>query len=308
MNHTQVARSARGDWDKTIGDINLARFCSLMDAGYTFQPTQFLGKLEVFPLEILQEILMRSDILSIYAFGLANKSAHGVVASLPTLKLAKRYFPDVIRAIMGTRAQHFDLLTLHQALCSNQPCVTCRSYGGYFHLLRCARVCSHCFTRYTIFSPIGLPEAMETTDLSRERLGKIPHISSIPGNYSWLLFSQLFQDRQPLWDRTMLNSLSQSKTTSLIGLEKSSFKDRGSEPGRFMSVLPVPWLDPVSGKTDWGVYCIACEATSHYMSRKLYTPKGLRDHVSSYGPIIIRSNRPRHSSGQSTQSNLDIFS
>ncbi|KAK4160856.1 hypothetical protein QBC43DRAFT_292502 [Cladorrhinum sp. PSN259] len=121
-----------------IDETVLSGYCPLTVSGLILKPAQSVGNLEPFPVEILHEILVHCDLLSLAAFQRVNKFAHYVVGSLNPLQLLRRHFPMVIRAIMGARARHFDVFTLCQVLCTDERCASCGDSGAYFHLLKCS--------------------------------------------------------------------------------------------------------------------------------------------------------------------------
>ncbi|KAK4184281.1 hypothetical protein QBC35DRAFT_60514 [Podospora australis] len=277
--------------DNTIGDVNLARYCPLKDSGLDFQlESSSLGDLDFLPAEIICRILVRLDFFSLDTFRRVSKQGHTIVSRLPELNLIKRQCPDVLRAVIGTSARHFDLFALHKTLCSSR-CTTCQSFGGYFHLLGCVRVCYDCFTELDIHLPVHELEAAWVFGFRPGDVEMTTYINTIPGFYTT---ARTCQKRRLLWDQATLSRLRKSDT-----LLNPRNRDRlWAEPRRFMVVIPAPLLDPTTVEPHWGVHCLGC-SYSHKPGatfRTQYTPQGFLKHISDFGPVLVEDpvDRSRH--------------
>ncbi|KAL2020948.1 hypothetical protein VTK56DRAFT_7835 [Thermocarpiscus australiensis] len=258
--------------DYTLGDIDLSPNCPLDNGRHAIQPMQPLGHLSTLPLEVLTNVLLRLDILSLTDFRLVNQSAMQMVDSIPQYQLVYRHCPQILRSIISTEARHFDFRTLHDALCKPK-CVTCGDFGGYLYLITCLRVCYICFTGNSRFLPVNGKQASMITGCPRKELKQLPHIRSIRGRYAG--GGRLCRERRALWDREAVLSI-QSTSSSL---EKSD--RRCNDPRRFMAIVPAPYFELPSKVAKWGLYCLGCSESHEEETyfRKQYTKQGFVDHI-----------------------------
>ena len=190
--------------DYTLSDIDLSRRCPLDNGLHTSEPKHGLGNLSLLPLEILTDVFLELDVLSMTTFRRVNKGAAQLVESIPHYQMIFRHCPDILRYIISTKAGYFNLRTLHRALCKLQ-CETCGEFGGYLYLITYSRVCYDCFTNNRWFLPMSGKQAPSVAGCSRKKLRYLPHIWSIPGRYAVDRLS--YRQRQSLWDWKALLSV-----------------------------------------------------------------------------------------------------
>ncbi|KAI9698312.1 MAG: hypothetical protein M1820_007474 [Bogoriella megaspora] len=270
--------------DAILSDTDLTRKCPLDNGRHAVNPVQDLGRLSALPLEVLTDILLYLDIISLTTFRQVNNCGMLVVDSIPQYKTIYKYCPHVLRGVISIGATHFDLRTLYQSLYDFR-CGTCGNFGGYLYLITCSRVCYTCFTRNNLFLPMTEKCASMSTSLPRNELKKLPHIKSIPDQDGlWC------QHRLTLWDRGAVMAV--SKTTSVCEEIDNHFYDMR----RFVAVVSVPYFEPPSTVARWGFYCFGC-SESHENSGKQYTKQDFLDHIVRYGPVVTEEaeDGPRHS-------------
>jgi hypothetical protein len=275
--------------DYTLGDIDLSLHCPLDNDRHTFQPTYSLAQLSLLSLELVIDVILRLDILSLTAFRMVNKGARHVVDTTTQYQMIFRHWPNILRSSISTEARYFELRTLYEAL-REWKCVTCGDFGGYFYIITCARVCYVCFTENIQFLPMSGTQASKITGWSRKELKQLPHLRSIPGRYADN--GKLCRNRRVLWDRQAV--LSVRTTTS----SREEIDRRCNDPRRFMVIVPAPYFKPPFKYPSWGLYCLGCSESHERETyfRKQYTKQCFIDHIVRYGLIVFgkAEDRPRH--------------
>lgn len=148
-----------------------------------------LGKLDQLPDELLCRILLFADIPSLTLFRRVNRRAMQIVNSIPQYDAIIRQCPDVIRAILATEANAFDLDHLHKTL-KNDKCFSCStngSWGTSLYLITCRRVCTHCLLRCPEWLPCKLEDSAESEETRHQSHqmpeAKYPSILTLPFEY-----------------------------------------------------------------------------------------------------------------------------
>jgi hypothetical protein len=263
--------------DHTLDDASLETRCSLENGGqYVTQSSCSLGRLDKFSLELLCEILLGLDVPTLVSLRRVNRLAMHLVNSLPQYSKIMMECPNVLRAIVSTRANGFDLRTLYTTLCTSS-CANCGLFGGYLYLITCSRVCYFCFSSAPPYLPMtGF--AARRSGVAKEHLDSIPHLLSLPGRYT--SFEKLSKKRIKLFDRLAVRSKAWTGAESL----PPDLKTR--EVKRYVAIISAPCFS-TGQSVDWGVYCIGCrgstESTSHF--RLKYSQAGIFDHINELGMI-----------------------
>ncbi|KAK3689394.1 hypothetical protein B0T22DRAFT_171506 [Podospora appendiculata] len=252
---------------RTVGSQNLAQHCPLIlpiadsESGLKIhQPTQLLGQLDRLPNELIAPILVQLDIPTLCALRCVNKRANQLVSFIPQFRILHVNHPEILRAIVGCRATHFDLLTLYRTLRTTR-CISCSAPGAFLHLISCSRVCYQCFTTNILFLPVFTTASLGATRLPQKQLGhKVPHIRSIRGTYAYRW--QKHHAMKILWDRATVASLRVPpskggvKTSCILPTDRIS-QERHSKL-RFMCVISAPFFSPLDSTSHWGYYCVGC--------------------------------------------------
>ena len=146
-----------------------------------------LGALDLLPLELLQEILSYLDLRSLANFRHANRRATEVVESIPRYKATMTHAGYVIPCILGIETGPWITLgTLYDQICTAK-CEKCGDFGGYLYILTCTRVCFYCFTEDKKYLPLLFNDAIRSFGIDRRIIQTLPHMKSIPGEYSTLM-------------------------------------------------------------------------------------------------------------------------
>lgn len=281
------AKPSLGGQDLILSDLNLASHCPLDNGQHDTIPVQSLGQLDLLPLEILTEILLLIDVISLTDFRRVNKRAMQTVDSIPQYQIIYQQCPDILRGAISIQAKFFDFGTLYRALCQTK-CSTCSDFGGYLYLITCQRVCRFCYTEHKRFLPLLGKYASALSRLSRKNIRQFPFVRTLPGRYADG-GGQQSRSRMTLWDREAI--LANSTETSY-----SEKQDRFcNNPRRFMAIMYAPYFEPPSKAANWGLFCIGCSESSDKDTyfRKQYTREGFIKHILHYGPVELEYSQDR---------------
>ncbi|KAK4189251.1 hypothetical protein QBC35DRAFT_546447 [Podospora australis] len=130
-----------------------------------------LDGLEVFPVELIYDILNLLDISSLMAFRQVNRQARRVASHRWDFQIAQRYaLQPLLTAMYTGTARYFRLADLLETL-STQRCCTCARPWGYVFLLTLKRCCAECawFSGLGRYVAFVIPEPTEKKLLSRHR-------------------------------------------------------------------------------------------------------------------------------------------
>lgn len=147
-------------------------------------PTADLGALQVFPYDILCQILPDLDVYGLDSFRRLNRLAMKLVESLTLYKDVTRYAHQAVRCALsiGT-GRYMSYHLLYEKLCTRN-CETCGNVAGYLFLLTCKRVCFKCVSRKPAFLPLELSDAGRRFGLDPHLLEDILRMTFIPGIHS----------------------------------------------------------------------------------------------------------------------------
>ncbi|KAK3317626.1 hypothetical protein B0T19DRAFT_446581 [Cercophora scortea] len=249
---------------RTVGTQDLALHCPLTlpianSDPQVLQPSQLMGQLDRLPDELITPIFVQLDIPTLCALRCVNKRAHQLVSFIPQFRILHEHYPEILQAIIGCRATHFDLLTLYRTLHTTR-CISCSAPGAFLYLISCSRVCYQCFTTNILFLPVFTTASLNATGLPQRQLEyKVPHIRSIRGTYAhrW----QKHHAMKILWDRATIASLRVPpskgvKPTCILPTDRIS-QERHSK-FRFICVISAPFFSLLDSTSHWGYYCVGC--------------------------------------------------
>ncbi|KAF2743113.1 hypothetical protein M011DRAFT_471649 [Sporormia fimetaria CBS 119925] len=280
--------------DNILGDNLPRRLSSLPVASRNCGPARVdLGGLDVLPLELLQWILVRVDLLSLSIFRRVNLRAREVVDSIFEYQIITTHARDALRGskAIGT-SRWFSCKDLYDKLCTAE-CEGCGSFGGYLYLITCKRVCYGCFWEHSSYRPITHTEARRYYGCSRKVSRSLPSMRSLPGTYSegariHLTKMSLVDAEAAIQAGIALHgsSTAVSDYVERIEMERARRIDRRAigkitmflsclfcwnrrsycwyfngigDPVRFMAVVRTPTLDKATRKLEWGFFCKACQ-------------------------------------------------
>lgn len=280
--------------DNTLDDAQLVTRCPLDNGRSTDAsiPVRYsAGQLDQLPAELLIQVLLYTDLLSLTRFRRVNRRAMELVDSVPQYAAIIKHCPNIIRAILSIHADAFDCDVLYATLTTTR-CSTCERFGDHLYLIDCRRVCYFCFTRRpeyfpltiglasSCFTPAGTQQRNSITSRQHLRAANPPSVLSLPGRYCTAWASEggnLVRKRIQLFDRrAVIQDLAPK-------LDKTT-----REPRRFMAIITAPYLFDYGRQADWGCFCLGCkeekeEKTRHF--RIKYTREEVPEHIARYGPV-----------------------
>ncbi|KAH7016913.1 hypothetical protein EDB80DRAFT_827235 [Ilyonectria destructans] len=264
-------------------------------------PTAHLGALEVFPFDILCQILPDLDVYGLNSFRRVNRLAMEVVESLTLYKEVTRYAHQAVRGALSIGTGHYmSYRLLYEKLCTRK-CETCSNFAGYLFLFTCKRVCFACVSRKEIFLPLELSHATQRFGLDPHLLEDIPRMTLIPGIHSQrskeVTATTALLDKESAYqigvsfhgsEQAMLRLA--AKKERRMGYEDElarllrdnhwSAWHRGNywNPLRYVAVVSFPWLDRSSHELQWNMYHIVLRSDNWYRVWGQYSAETLRKH------------------------------
>jgi hypothetical protein len=147
-----------------------------------------LGNLEVFPVEVLVNILLQLDLPTLTTFRLVNRLAMTTLDTVPQYRFIAQNHPYFIRAAVATQARSFNLDHLFAQLRlpdeSNPKCrgeENCSHHGVFLWLLTGDLLCRCCHDNRKLMSRnMVVHEHLRGVDNVDAALEKLPQITSMP--------------------------------------------------------------------------------------------------------------------------------
>lgn len=277
-----------------------------------------LGALDVLPLEVLHNVLLELDLQSLTTLRAVNRYARHTIDGIYQYKIIISYAPSVLRAALAVGAASWiSCSTLYATLC-DQACSHCRDFGTFIYLLSCQRVCFLCLSHHKDFLPLAPYRAREEYGLTKNSLGEVRTITTLPGEYSYDSLPR--RKRVLLVDRTdarnagiklhgssaLMETFVKQHRFQMIARYKqklrqmpatrvrrppcppyrNQFDDNTHNPLRFMATVRAPWVKAQSGIADWGLSCRGCwiingqiEGIRRLDRRRMFSSDGFIDHV-----------------------------
>jgi hypothetical protein len=256
-------------------------------------PTHGLGKLNVFPPEILQQILRSVDIRTCLAFRKVNRKGREMVTTIPEYKavmsngMACIKFIDKlkIQPVKSSNRSNLTLDTLYTLLCETK-CDFCDDTGPFVYLLNPSRCCLSCIRdselphsgtlRYTALSTVNITSFANAAKIPNPRIrkgtpvaaavagGKYGHFESNPSlhNRKHLinLTNAISVFHKPCTGQDILPRIQSNLTRrSPVAYEWQGYAGpQGPSP---FVCAPLPFWNPSTRTLSVGVRCKAC----HFM-------------------------------------------
>jgi hypothetical protein len=286
-------------------DENLA-MPTLLKRQMNTVPKTNLGSLDMLPVELMQPILAQLDLRTLEDFRRVNQRALQLVSSVPQYKAIETYALDALRGILSTGIGRWTTCeTLYKTLCTAK-CEYCGEFAGYLYILRCTRACFECFNKREVYLPLQYDRAIKIFGLNDQILATLPQMISIPGTYT-------IKQERILGRHTLVDPVSAQR--ACIELHGSTAATRRHAPHttppariqppappdeitgeafRYMAIVHMPWLDPISKDVEPGRYCIGCTNYTHEFHkddncyRILFTADAWFndwDHMKWFGPL-----------------------
>lgn len=269
-----------------------------------------LGSLDILPLELIQTILLQTDLQSLTVFRRVNRYARLSVDAVPRYRRIVEEAPNALRALLSVGlAAHFSCEQLYRAV-STPNCLLCGSFDVFLYLLKCIRVCFNCLSRREDCLTLSPTHAKVRYGLHDWYMEDLPTMRSLPGAYSQK--GNIFRRRLPLvdsdtaeaagielhgsaeamvdyaFDKDMVKiagyeqRLQQYAMYGMVGLRQrtpappsfTNYVDaKEYNAHRFMASIQLPWIDRQTGRAEPGFSCLGC--------RRAYLdgPDGRIDHL-----------------------------
>ena len=250
-----------------LDNVNLETQCPLDNGKHAYtEHGASVGALNPLPLEITTAILLRLDLPSLTVFRRVNRRAMRLVDSLHEYGMVVKHCPNVLRAILSTNADAFDLTVLYKTL-STANCHVCGMRARYLYLVTCKHVCASCVLSQPLYSPVTegqFKELVRTVagmpDICMPDIQDVPYLVSVPGSYGYAQAGRI-SDRVKLLDYQVRVAARQGRDGMSISNLGYSF---------YMSTISAPTFDPTGQTAAWGICCYACRAFSDE-AKILYT-------------------------------------
>ena len=287
--------------DRTIDTELLRQLCPL-DQSSSKTPlaskiraaTASLGRLDVLPLETLQNTLSYLDLSSLTCLRSISRRLRALVDSLHHYRAVVTHAPNALRALLSTHAAPFFTASdLYQALRA-QDCFWCGdNFGTHLYLLECRRCCWKCLTSARDLLPIAKEPAKLFQRLDARTMAEMPTLLSLPGFYGLKEVSMPHMyikhgkritlvsyravrkagpklhgreaknrdyEKAKLETRIALRGpLNQDfmRDTNCANYDRAGYNaGYGLEAQRFMAAVRFPTLS--AGTVEWGISCLGC--------------------------------------------------
>jgi len=262
-------------------------------------PMFLLGSLSQLPVEILYDIILYLDFLSVISFRNVNRWATSAVASLHEFNLVLPV-PKVMSAVIHMQCRFFSLGQLANNL-HDTRCRKCeKHFGELLYLISGERICWSCWRRYSDFIPKTSKKNWQF-EVSLEALEAIPHIKGIPGKYGYSPPYGIVKVAGRIFDRCaaaaeqdkMITTQEKIHTPTDPELEPERARLRAPKsaadaayvgnsawpgkpmPTRYIAFLRAPYFDNELKAFVGGYFCRACIGRNRF-SPKTYSARSLK--------------------------------
>ncbi|ORY17098.1 hypothetical protein BCR34DRAFT_634417 [Clohesyomyces aquaticus] len=198
------------------------------------------GSLDQLPLELLLDILLRLDMLSLFKLRQANLRLRQAVDSLKKYQMVVSHGLNLFRALLRTRlAIYISLLDFYDALCT-KACTLCGEFGGF-----------------------GAPETQVQSLASARRLfqltgaeiNQLRSFKTFPGIYA--MDELEYKYRITVVSRHQAMLIASRRAPAPAQAHRKGYER--NIPYNFMASCALPYYDQLSGKVEHGMSCAGCQ-------------------------------------------------
>lgn len=150
------------------------------------QPSCGIGRLTRLPPELISNVCLMLDLLSIFRLGQVNRCARSVIGTIPQVRRLADHAPNCLWVLLNSGlAKHLTAVSLYAAL-TTKTCTFCEDFGGFVILPTAQRCCFLCMKNRADLQPVYLKTLCEISGLSAKciRAALTPIMSCVPGKYS----------------------------------------------------------------------------------------------------------------------------
>ncbi|KAH6854075.1 hypothetical protein B0I37DRAFT_421381 [Chaetomium sp. MPI-CAGE-AT-0009] len=254
-------------------------------ASFDHASSRGLGVLERLPLELLYDVVLRLDMLSIFRLRQTNRRARQVVDGLKEYRIAASHGLDCLRALLHTGlAGDVSLSDFYNALCT-ESCALCGAFSGFIFLPTWTRCCFTCLGAAPETQLRTLASVQKQFGFTMAELGSLRRFKTLPGIYT--------PDKVPHESPTEVVSLYQAILLSgqQAELEEAYWsrhygpRDVGSKYN-FMGACALAHYNKRTGEVEHGVSCAGCLHASVWGGGRdrVYAKAGFLQHFKWCGP------------------------
>lgn len=223
------------------------------------QTTATLGGLDRLPLELINEICLQLDIMSLFRFRQTNTRARQILNALHEYRIITKYASNPLCALLRTQsASRVTLLDFYNLLCTHRCSLCGNRYGDLVFLLTWIRCCSRCLRQ-------GAPEIRVTTAasfkrnprLSKGSFDRLPKLTTLPGTYT--MDKHLRSGRITIIPLPCTLSVYRAENAGSKDAEDMVDKLNTNPIFAFMACCALPSYDSQTGKIESGVSCAGCQ-------------------------------------------------
>ncbi|OTB01163.1 hypothetical protein M426DRAFT_75345 [Hypoxylon sp. CI-4A] len=214
-----------------------------------------LGPLDRLPLELLQDVLLRLDMHSLFHFRQLNLRSRQMVDYLRQYRMVVAHGLNLLCALLRTRlASTVSLLDCYHALCT-KACASCGEFGGFVSFLTWYRCCIQCLQRAPETQVRTLAAIRKQLHLSKAGSDQLRSFRTLPGIYS--------MDESVYKSRFTVVSVHQAlliaeRQSHALGQVLSAGSGR-YQIYNFMGSCALPYYDRQTNKVEHGMSCAGCQ-------------------------------------------------
>lgn len=152
-----------------------------------------LGKLDVLPVETIQDIIIRIDLFTVTNLRRLNTRMRAIIDSTAPFRLLAEYASGGLRTLIHVGvASYFSVAQVFQVMCTS-TCIVCGQNGTYLYMPECTRCCLNCLSVAQELMPICKTEAKLAFGLTEKTLRdqNVPVVISLPGHYTYKMTARL---------------------------------------------------------------------------------------------------------------------
>lgn len=219
--------------------------------------------LDKLPAEVFCMVASDFNYLDLKHLKMVNHAAQALVYTIPEYSRIVTAAPEILPVLAYTNLDSsFDLKKVHQLLISSE-CAFCGHFGGFVFLPSLQRCCQYCVEHHIDTKPITRHMA-RAYKIPGRLLDKLPRMQG-PSGY----FGEPDRPRTTPFDGDLLMSRGlarQAGQNKLQGYVPDKTGGTSADQStkawqRYMSVLPMPFLNTRTGEIHLGIQCKGCASS-----------------------------------------------